>query len=189
MTDLKKLLKKRGPVEEKKTSEQKMKEAITRLEAGASVEEAEEGDEIDRKALASMLGRLREKNKREGYIKEVSEEESERSKQMKKIMEGGVIGVKEAGAEELLGVQSPIVKVFAQFYLSLEAPLKFFRNALQATFGKSLERNLIAARMNYTPSQYLTIVTSATIITWLVYFLFATLFIVTGTRSEEHTSE
>ena len=177
MTNLKKLVRQRKPIND--TTKNKLKDAAARLQA--TVDQTP-GKEIDKKALASMLTRLRAEYKKKGYLKE---DETTKATKLKKALQqrGAGLRVKEAKAEDLLDVDSPAVRMFAQVYLLLESPMNVFRNMFMSTFGRKLRKDLTASRMAYSPEQYLTLVISATFLVSILYFLFTFLFMAAGMLS------
>jgi len=126
-----------------------------------------ESEEVDREALDKIVDRMADKYKKEGILRE--DEIPEKTKELRKIMRGErQYGVGEKSAKELKRFENPLIKVFGKIYTVFESPIEKITGLLEKTLGRGLERNLVAARMNYSSEQYLTLSFIASIVISLI---------------------
>ena len=161
---LKKLLK------NKDTAPKKKKEGEQEKILEKSVSE-----DYDREAISKIVERMKQKYIEEGVLKEDETEQSE----LKKIISGNrQLQLKGGSAKELALFDNPMIRMFGKFYLLLESPISKLTDFFYKKMGKKLENDLLAAGMNYSVEQYLSLALSSTLfvsIIALVFLIFTTL--------------
>ncbi len=168
---LKNLLKKQAPSLNQKTQQENQQEKI--LEKSVT-------EDYDREAISKIVERMKQKYIEEGVLKEDEEEQSE----LKKIISGSKqLQIKGGSAKELALFENPMVRLFGKFYLLLESPISKLTDLFYKKTGKKLENDLLAAGMNYSVEQYLSLALSSTLfitIITLIFLIFTTLIKVTS---------
>jgi len=134
--------------------------------------EPEPEKEVDRDTLDTIVDRMADKYKKEGILRE--EEIPEETKELREIMRGGrQYSVGERSAKQLKRFENPFVKIFGKVYTQFESPIEKITDFLEKLVGRGLEKNLVAARMDYSAEQYLTLAFIGTLFASLVVFLVA----------------
>jgi flagellar protein FlaJ len=162
---LKNLLKKQGAVKKPEKEEEKQEKILEK-----SVKE-----DYDREAISKIVERMKQKYIEEGVLKEDEAEESE----LKKIIAGNKqLQLKGGSAKELALFENPMVRLFGKFYLFLESPISKLTDFFYKKTGVKLENDLLAAGMNYSVEQYLSLALSSTLfitILTLIFLVFTTI--------------
>jgi flagellar protein FlaJ len=126
----------------------------------------ERKDDVDTKALSKIVSRMRDKYIEEGILTEGAA--YGKSKRLKALVEGpSEMKIKTGSPHELLLFDSAAVRWFGKFYMHLQSPLSFLSRVARRNFGRRLERNLLAAGMEYSVDQYLSLVVSISFLLFL----------------------
>ena len=124
--------------------------------------EPEPEKEVDRDTLDTIVDRMADKYKKEGILRE--DEIPEETKELREVMRGGrQYSVGAQSAKQLERFENPLVKIFGKVYTSFESPIERITDFLEKMVGRGLEKNLVAARMDYSAEQYLTLAFIGTI--------------------------
>lgn len=117
---------------------------------------------LDDKVLSKIVKRMKKKYQSEG-IKVIDYDSKDGGKtqlvETPKIMQGTT--------RELMYHRSKGISFAAKFYGALGSPGEALNRSLQKAVGDGLEKNLMASGMMYSLEQYLSIVLSITILSWL----------------------
>lgn len=123
--------------------------------------------EVDNRALSKIVSRMRDKYVEEGVLTEGAA--VGKSKKLRELVEGSTeMKIKGGSPRELLLFDSAVVRWFGKFYLHLQSPLSFLSRVAKRNFGRKLERDLIAAGMQYSVEQYLSLVVSVVFLLFLL---------------------
>ncbi len=148
-----KLLKKEPPKREEK-------EEITEKKI---LEESDK--EVDTEALQKVVERMRSKYIQEGVLREEAPSGAMRKK-LTGIREDFRVGG--ASTEELKMFDSPYVRFFGNFYLSLGKPFAKLSEIFHERFGRRLELDLQASESRFSAEQYLSLTLGVTFFIWLL---------------------
>lgn len=126
-------------------------------------DEKKDPEEIDTETLDKIMDRMSERYKKEGILEE--QKAPERTKELRSLMRGEqTYELGRASASELEKFDNSLISFFGKLYMALEAPVGKMEKVLGKSIGKKIERDLNAARMDYSSEQYIVISIIATLI-------------------------
>ncbi len=134
----------------------------------------ESAGELD-ESLEKIVARMKEKYMKEGLITT----EEARKGVREKLFGRRKIEI-EASPRELLLYDNALIRAFGKLYLTLESPMSKFIEFFKKRQRESLKYDLLASGFNYSVDQYLAIVFSATMITWVISTLLILLLMLAG---------